>query len=215
MGSGDDFLIHKSFYGSGQDEYNFPVDVMKDSSDLLDLIKQAKDCEEGIENGAVLLITEKQYIMAYNRGMGNGPHDSTIARIYADLTDQAKLGFVTIMKYCHKAEEKLIHARFYAEKETKMSPVSKILSFSFNREKKISQKEFNSFMDFYNEYAWAIKRENFKVSFAGKTMTIDDIKILLESMIDNEFVLSSIFTDEEVIIGTPTNAQEQKIGRGI
>ena len=28
MGSGDDFLIHKSFYGSGHDEYNFPVSLI-------------------------------------------------------------------------------------------------------------------------------------------------------------------------------------------
>ena len=210
-----EYLNHKTFYGQGHDEYNFPVDIMEDSSDLLDLLKQSKDCEEGIENGAVLLITEKQYIMAFNRGMGNGPHDSTIARIFSDITDQKELGFVTIMLYCHKAEASLIHARIYAEKETKMSPVSKILAFSFNREKKISQKEFNSFMDFYNEYAWVIKRENFKVSFAGKSMTIDDIKELLESMIDKDFELSSVFTDNETIIGNPTNVEEQIVGRGI
>lgn len=213
MAYNSEYENHKSFYGQGHDEYNFPVDIMDDSSDLLDLIKQAKDCEEGIENGAVLLITEKQYIMAFNRGMGNGPHDATLARVYADITDQAELGFLSIMKYCHKAEETLIHARIYAEKETKMSSVNKILSFSFNREKKISLKEYNSFMDFYNEYAWAIKRENFNVSFAGKTMSIDDIKTLLESMIDKNFELSSIFTDNETIIGIETNIEEKGISK--
>lgn len=206
-----EFINHKSFFGQGHDEYNFPIDVMKDSSDLLDLIKQAKEYEEGIENGAVLLITEKQYIMAFNRGMGNGPHNATIARAYADITDQSELGFFTVMKYCHKAEETLIHARIFAEKETQLSKVSKILSFSFNREKKISRKEYNSFLDFYNEYAWVFKRENFKTSFAGKTMTLDEIKILLESMIDEEFELSSIFTDNEIIIGQETNIEEKNI----
>ena len=213
MAYDSEYENHKSYYGQGHDEYNFPVDIMDASSDLLDLIKQSKECEEGIENGAVLLITEKQYIMAYNRGMGNGPHDATIARLYADITDQAELGFLSIMKYCHKAEDTLIHARIYSEKETKMSQVNKIFSFSGKREKKITQKEFNSFMDFYNEYAWAIKRENFKVSFAGKTMTIDDIKMLLESMIDRDFELSSIFTDNEIIVGNETNVEDKNITR--
>ena len=47
-------------------------------------------------------------------------------------------------------------------------------------------------------------------------MTIDDIKVLLESMIDKDFELSSIFTDNEIVIGTPTNVEEKEVGgRGI
>lgn len=206
----DNYMVHKSFYGSGHDEYNFPLDIMKDSGDLLQLIKQGSRCEEGMENGAILLITEKQYIMSYNRGMGNGPHDSTIARAYANITDNKELNFWTVKQYCHKAEEKLLHARFYAEKDLSYTKVSKILSFSFNREKRISQKEFNSFMDFYNEYAWVIERENFKVSLMGKTMTIENVKEVLESMIDPNFELSSVFTNNEIIIGIETNKEENK-----
>lgn len=206
------FDNHKTFFGRGHDEYNFPIDVMKDSSDLLDLIKQAKECEEGIENGAVLLLTEKQYIMAFNRGMGRGPHDATLARVYADITDKKELGFFTIMQYCRKAEEKLLHARIYSEKETKASKIDNIISFSFNRDGlKITPKEFNSFMDFYNEYAWVIKRDNFKVSYRGKTMSIDDIKTILESRIDDSYDLYSIFTPDENIIGTRTNEEEKGI----
>ena len=210
--SNTDYINRKTFFGRGHDEYNFPIDIMKDSSDLLDLIKQSKECEEGIENGAVLILTEKQYIVAYNRGMGRGPHDATIARVYADITDKKELGFFTVMQYCHKAEEKLLHARIYSEKETKMSKVVNIISFSFNRDGlKITPKEFKSFMDFYNEYAWVIKRDNFKVSFRGKTMSIDDVKTILESMIDENYDLYQIFTNEENIIGIKTNIEEKGI----
>ncbi len=208
-----EYINHSTFYGIGHDEYNFAIDIMNDSSDLLDLIKQSKDCEEGIENGAVLLITEKQYIMAYNRGMGRGPHDATLARVFADITDNKELGFATIMKYCHKAEAAVLHARIYSEKETKMSKISNIISFSFNRERRISQEEFNSFMEFYNEYAWVIKREGFKVSLMGKTMTIDDVKFFLESMIDKDFHMLPLFDGEETIIGVETNKTDNKIIR--
>ena len=199
---------HRTFFGRGHDEYNFEVDLMKDSSDLLYLIDQAKDCEEEMENGAVLLITDKQYIMAYNRGRGRGPHDATIARIFADITDKKTLGFLTIMLYCHKAEASVLHARIYSEKETKMSKISNIISFSFNREKIISQEEFNSFMDFYNEYAWVIKREKFKVSLMGKSMTIEDVKDVLESMIDKNFCMPPLFDGEETIFVIETNQVE-------
>lgn len=205
-----DYLSHKSHYGSGQDQYNFELDIMSDSSDLLHLIKQGSRCEEGMENGAVLLITEKQYIMSYNRGMGNGPHDSTLARVYANITDHKKLDFWTIKQYCRKAEAILLHARIYAEKDSSVTKVSKILSFSFNRERRISQKEFNSFMDFYNEYSWVIKRENFKVSLMGKSMTIENVKDVLENMVDPTFELSSVFTDNETIIGVETNKEDNK-----
>ena len=202
----DDYMVHKSFYGSGHDEYNFPLDIMKDSSDILQLVRQAKKCDSEEENGAVLLITENQYIMSYNRGMGRGPHDSTLARIYADITDQKELNFYTIKKYCRMAEQSLIHARVYSEKDT--VKVKNILSFSFNREHKISPLEYDSFLNFYNEYAWVFKREKFDVSFAGKTMSIDDIKLLLESMVDYDFSLPSEFSENETIIGEPTNKKE-------
>ena len=194
-----DYLIHQSHYGRGYDEYNFQVDIMKDSGDLLDLIKQSKDCEEGIENGAVVVFTEKQYIPAFNRGMGSGPHDATLARLYSLLTDKKELGFFTVMHYCHKLEEKLIHARIYSEKETKMSKVNNIISFSFNREKKISEKEYESFLAFYNEYAWLIKRENFKVSLMGRDKTIDEVKEYFESIIDYDFNLKEIFEENDII----------------
>ena len=214
MSIDNDYLNHRTYYGRGQSEYNFPVDVMKDSSDMLDLIKQAGDCEEGMENGAVLLITEKQYIMAFNRGRGRGPHDATIARVYADITDQKELGFLTIVLYCHKAEDSLIHARIFSEKANKRSKPRNIISFSFNRERKISQKEFNSFMDFYNEYAWVIKRENFQVSLMGKTMpSIDSVKEILESMIDKDFSLDGIMPEDEQIIGFETNKELVEMAR--
>ncbi len=200
-----DYLVHTTFFGKGSSEYNFEIDVMKDSSDLLILIAQAKECYDGISNGAVLLVTEKQYIMAFNRGMGRGAHDSTFARLYADLTDKAELSLMNVKKYCMKAEEKFLLAKFYSEKETEFSPVVNIVSFSFYRkERVISEKEFASFMEFYDEYAWAIKKYGFKVSFCGIDMTLEEVKERLESMVDKNFYLSSVFPDEEPIIGTPT-----------
>ncbi len=206
-----EFLNHKTFYGQGYDEYNFEINVMKDSSDLLRLVQQSDECEEEMQNGAVLLITEKQYIMAFNRGDGNGPHDAALARLFTAITDHTKLGYFTIMHYCHKAEGAMLHAKIYSERESKYSGVSKIFSFSFNREKKISQEEFNSFMEFYNEYAWAIKREKFKVSLMGRSMSIDDVKDVLESMVDKDFHMPPLFDGEETIIGVETNKEESKM----
>ena len=65
-------------------------------------------------------------------------------------------------------------------------------------------------MEFYNEYAWVIERENFKVSLMGKSMTIENVKEVLESMIDPNFELSSVFTNNETIIGIETNKEDNK-----
>ena len=210
----EDYLNHNAYYGRGSDDYNFPVEVMKDSSDLLGLIKQGNRIEEGIPNGASLIITEKQYVMAFNKGRGIGRHDSTLARIYADITDQATLGYVTIELYRRSAEKELLHARIFCQKEEETRNIYKIITFSFNREKKISQKEFNSFMDFYNEYAWVFQREKFQVYLMGKTMpSIESVKDVLESMIDKDFSLPESFTSKERIIGVETNKNDNLISK--
>lgn len=206
-----EFENHKTFYGSGSDEYNFDIHVMEDSGKLIKLVEQSKECDGEIQNGAVLVITEKQYIMAYNYGDGYGPHDAALARVFSAITDQKELNYFTVMHYCHKAEKVVLHARVYAERTSKYSDISKIFAFSFNRERKISQEEFNSFMDFYNEYAWAIKREKFKVSLMGKSMEIDDVKNVLESMVDPNFHMPPLCDGEETLIGVETNKEENKI----
>ena len=214
----EEYVNHKTYYGSGYDEYNFPIETMNDSNDMLILIDQARECEQGITNGAVLLITEKQYILAFNRGRGRGAHDSAIARIFSDITDQVELGYKTVGDYRRKAESILLHAKIFCEKQDKTSKVSNIISFSFNRGKeedkrKITQKEFNSFMAFYDEYAWIFRRGGFKVSLMGKSLpSIDNVKEVLESMIDNSCSLPEEFTNTEKIIGCETNkADEMKI----
>ena len=209
----NEFENHKTFYGTGKDEYNFDIHVMEDSGNLIKLVEQSKECDGEIQNGAVLVITEKQYIMAYNYGDGYGPHDAALARVFSAITDQKELNYCTVMHYCHKAEGAVLHARVYAERTDKYSDISKIFAFSFNRERKISQEEFNSFMDFYNEYSWAIKREKFKVSLMGKTMEIENVKDVLESMVDKDFHMPALFDGEETIIGVETNKEDNKMKR--
>lgn len=205
----EEYLAYKSRYG--QNEYNFPLELMKDASDLLTFVANGNDTNGDYANGAVLVVTENQYILSFNRGMGQGPHDSTFARIASLMSDQKELSFFNAKSYCLKLEKYFIHARFYSEKESERSPLKNILSISFNRGDKITEKEYNSFMEFLKEYEFVLKRYNFDTSFKGKTMPLEVVKEKLKTMIDPTLELDINEFKDEKIIGFKTNDENKNM----
>ena len=202
-------LIRTCFYGGGNDAYNFPLEIMHDSEDLLRFTHIGKETDDEIGNGAFLLITENQYVMSYNRGMGQGAHNNAIARAWADINGRGGINYTDAVNTYHDAENKLLIGKFYSERERSNGPLRNLLVFSLYRGGKISQAEYDSFMNFYNEYAWVIRREKFKVCvFRGIDRTIDEAKDILESLIDPELDLSEIMPKEEKIIGESTTSKQ-------
>lgn len=200
----EEYLSYKSRYG--QNEYDFDLDIMKDSGDLLTFISNGNKTLGDIANGAVLVITEKEYILCFNRGMGQGRHDLTLARISSVLSDNKQLNLSNAKAYCKKIENTFLHARLFSEKDSRQSPLKNIISFSFNRDF-ITEKEYNSFIEFCNEYEIFIKKYNFDVSFKGKTMSFDLLKERLKSMINYNLKVNYEGFLEEKIIGIKTNEE--------
>jgi len=176
-----EYLSYKSRYG--QNEYDFNIDLMKDAGDLLTFISNGNKTLGEISNGAILVITGKEYILSYNRGMGQGRHDLTFAKISSMLSDNKNLNFSNASNYCKKLEKTFIHARLFSEKESKSTPLKNIISFSLKRDF-ISEKEYNLFLEFCSEYEYILKKYNFDVSFKGKTMSFDLLKEKLKNMIN-------------------------------
>lgn len=200
-----------AYYGRGEDDYNQPLELIASSDELYRTIRSIENRREEKELGALLVITDKQWILTYNGNYGSGSHNTAMARVYADMTDKAKLNYIDVKTYFHKLEERFLHAKMYIEKYTPTSKVTNILSFSFNRStKSITQNEYEGFRRFYDEYAELIKLKNFDVSFMGKTMDIDTVKERLESMIDPYLDLSNLMECDEVIIGQRIDDEQDK-----
>lgn len=212
MAMSDSDYVRAGFYSGGSASYNFPLELMNDCEDLYNFAYIGKSTDEEIGNGAILLITEKQYVLSYNRGMGQGAHNNAIARAYADMAGIGQLDFKSTVKTCLEAEDKLLLARLYSERMGYKKPLENMIVFSFKRGKNISQQEYNSFLCFYDEYARVFRSQNFKISIGSKDYkSIEEAKLVLESMIDPNLDISDLFTNGEKIIGTPTTEKKEII----
>ena len=193
----------ETHYGNSEDAYNFKLVMFGGPANLISLIHHVASLAESIEYGATLVITDKQVILTFNGNMGEGSHNAALARICADMTDGAKLNYYDTIKYRKKLESNFLNARIYVEKYQADELPTKIVAFSFDRQgRKLTPREFQGFMMFYDEY--------FDVSLMGKTMSIDQAKIVLESLIDPELDVSNILPCEERIIGTKIGEEEEK-----
>ena len=196
-------ILEMKYYSKGyEDSHNFKLQMVGGAKDLLSLIHFVQLQPESVCYGSAMVVTDKQLILAYNSNNGSGSHNATLARIFADITDQAQLNYSGVTKYCKALEQRFLNGKIYVEKYEASSPVSKIISFSFDREKKkITPNEFEGFRMFYDEYAELLKKEGFDISLMGKQMSIDAVKTTLESMIDPELDISNLLPFEERIIG--------------
>ena len=196
----------KNSYFDGVDiSSNYELDIIRDSSDFIEFLKQGKEAYDyNIENGGVLVITDKQYILTMNLGKGQKAHNPTLARVAAAINGyDIRYDFNKLVRLQGQICRQFLHARIYAELTNEKRNFMQLIAFELKPRDRISQKEFQSFMNFYNEYAWIIKREKFRVAFNGVDTTIDELKTFLEQIIDYDLELEE--NNEERIIGTPTN----------
>ena len=210
--NGDILATNKrTHYGENEDAYNFKLELFAGVKNLISLIHHVASLAESVEYGATLVITDKQVILTFNGNLGEGSHNAALARIYADITDQSRLTYYDTIKYRKALESSFLNARIYVEKYEASEPPTKIVAFSFDREgRRLTPREFQGFMMFYDEYAELLKRENFDVSLMGKTMSIDEARVILESLVDPELDVSHILPCEERIIGTKIGEEEEK-----
>lgn len=77
-------LISRSYYNANGD-YNYDImSLINENFDFYDFIKNGKNTLL-TDNGAFLVITNNQYVLGYNRGMGTGGHDLAFARAFSEI----------------------------------------------------------------------------------------------------------------------------------
>ena len=66
--------------------YNFDLAEMMKNFNFYDFCAEAKGSRNySVEHGALLVITDRQYILSYNSSFGIGSHAATSVRVYADI----------------------------------------------------------------------------------------------------------------------------------
>lgn len=151
-------------------------------------------------NSAVLLITNKQYILSWTNNFGMGFHYPALAQIYKYINEG---GFVRNSIEELKLEYKVskyIHAKlFYLNNSGNMI---------FYGLDSLNYKNYNVFLNFYNNYNDIIKKiceeNNFKVAFKDKNInkfvsskSLDKLLKYLQENLDYNKVINN---DNEQII---------------
>ena len=205
-------LLELNYYTKRDgEEYNHDLVMVKGARDVASAVYYVGSQAEELEIGACIVITDNQLITAFNGNGGRGSHNACLARIFADITDGAKLRYTDVKKYRIGLEGRFLYGKLFVEKDLPSSPVSKLLIFSFDREgRKITPREFEAFRLFYDEYGEVLKKENFYVSLMGRKMSIDEVKDTLETMIDPNLDISNILPVKERIIGHKIETESDK-----
>ena len=229
----DEQLLVNSYAGVNhgtKGEFNYDIrPLINENFDFYDLISNAKDSPN--DNGAFLVITNNQYILGYNRGMGTGGHSLSFANAYLAINE----GYIGFDKQFHKGEissfvdmtstnTKCMHdyltARIYYEgHDTNVYGriiYSGSIHFTFkkNINEKIPLEQFEMFEQFYNDYNDEIKsitrnNPNFVVSFSyyDDNSVHQDVRSkdfdLLYEYLKTHIDYDKKIEDEKRIIGVP------------
>ena len=210
----DKMYRRKNYAG---DPYNFDLREMMDAFSFEDLCSNAPINEE---NGAVLLITGKQYILSYNAGCGLGPHGACMARIMKDIHGGGRLDQKSSQMLAFQGDCKLNGRILFERGQDEFShrifyqgfihfDLTKIMKYEHG----FSQDEYDMFMEFYEDHNDEIARCSDKyhlvVNFCyyneeGKLVknasgNLDALKGFIESHI----VEKEKKDDDEVIINPP------------
>ncbi len=169
-------------------------------------------------NGGILVCTPKQYILSYNLGFGSGSHNSTFARVEKDLHGGGSILVQDELPLREKCRNKYIHAKILYGR---VDP----LNFSFKGfidfyiPDKISQRSFESFKAFFDDFASEISLasrniQDFSINYCIYSKnkyvfnsTMEEIYSYLESIVD--YSLND--EESEYIIGKATKNKTLKI----
>ena len=205
--------------GSGSD-YNYELaPLIKDFSFYEFFREVEKRKKELNDYGGFLIITNKQYIIGYNAGFGVGTHLSSFARTMKDITGGGNINLNEAVKLNYICDKNYITARLCYEhngdNEHGRPLYGGVLNFNLSTlDNKITPKQFENFVEFYNDYNEDIKYciskygiNNFYVRFTyldetGKikyncSNSLDNLYNYLSNSIDH----SKEILEESIIIG--------------
>lgn len=200
--------------------YNFDLSELMANFDFFDFCDEAKGRGSMYqpEHGAVLVITNSQYILSYNSSFGVGTHMATLARIYADIHNYGFISDNIVASHLSsECESKYICARIFYENNAGYISFNLAPSGYSND---LTPEMFDVFSKFYHDYNEDIQEvcKKFKIEVLykwqdnkGKTIretssNLDNLYQFLKSKID----IDAQYNDEEIIIGITPNKNKIK-----
>ena len=180
-----------SFYGNDID-YNFNIREMIDKFNFYDYISNINNCER---NGAFLIITDQQYVLGYNSGLGEGSHNAALARAYKEINGGGKIENSEKIILTNNCYKDYITARISYEKDGKFIIFNLTEGEKNIENKKISYSQLETFKMFYDDYNNFIKSTPIEVDFhytinkksIGHTSSnLDELLLILNKFVDEE-----------------------------
>ena len=213
------FLKRKTGNGSA---YNYELSPLIENFTFYDFIDEAKK-EPPKDHGAFLVITNKQYIIGYNAGFGNGTHMSAFARTFKDINGGGIIGIehdaILLSIKCQKnyLTAKICYEscrnNLYRNPNYKGTITFELSSIDY----KITKEQFDVFEIFYNDYnediKYITKKNDIYVRFSyldekgnlikSKTTDLDELYNYLLNNID----YNKQIEEETVILGKAKKIQ--------
>lgn len=145
--------------------YNYSINDLINSFNLDDFIKKGK--KMGLyNNSAVLLITNKQYILSWTNNFGMGFHYDTLAQIYKYIYDGEPIKNSLEEFKLERKVSKYMHAKLFY-----LNGCGKMIFFGLES---LNYKNYKIFLNFYNDYNKILERicneNDFEIAFKDKTV---------------------------------------------
>ena len=191
-------------------QYNFDTNELINSFNFDDFI--LKGSKAKYNNSAVLLITNKQYILSWTSNFGMGFHYSTLAQIYKDIHDGGRIeSSIEEFKLENKVS-KFMHAKLFF-----LNNSGAMLFYGLES---INYKNYKIFLKFYNDFNETIKKvcmnNDFKISFKDKTInkyvsskSLDKVLEYIQKNLD--FNKKTIDDSDEKVIGITDRKNEKMV----
>ena len=209
-------LLNK-FYTSSRGNssaLNFDLKELINNFDFYDFIVEGSK-KDSRDFSAFFVLTNKQYILGYTAGFGEGTHQSAFGRTMLELSGGGTISnYTDLMSYSSKCYRKHIVARIVYEKsgedEFGRNKYYGSMHFVFPN-RKINKEEFEMFKQFCEDYdeniKLGIKKSNnsFHVSYEPignqNRVYVTSLYDVLEYMSENLDLNLEIQPSNEVIIG--------------
>ena len=200
------------------DRVNFLLAPLIDNFSFYDFC----DHPQASDNGAFLVITNKQYVLGYNAGFGLGAHVYAFARCMKDIKGGGNIlsnreAFQLENELANKfIQARIIYERYEDDLSHQVSNVGYIVFVlaTNNGNKTFTNQQYEQFMKFYNDYRDEIKYVCKKFSFTvNYTCQDENGKIChnvyqdlenVKKYMENHLVDVDTIDDEVILNGSKT-----------
>lgn len=200
---------------TGDARYNYDLLPLITDFSFYDFCMEAKDDE----HGAFLVITNKQYIIGYNRGFGEGTHSASFARVMKDIHGGGEIKNENeVIRLDTMLDRTSIEARIiyelYQDSETHQVQRQGYLHFDMGYHRMprfVSYSQYEQFLKFYEKYNDEIKQVCKKFNFVVNYYTYDENGIgthhpstSLEEIRDymSKHLIDDVVDEDEIILNS-------------